>query len=171
MSIQAWGTHWQRNQSITYGKLDLLNRNSLYYKPKEKKKEVLHRGLKWRRVKTHIFYTCSSKLTDWYEAWHVFFILLTSDGLVWIACILVSILTFDNNYNKETSDCSFQNLIINYISTKLLIIHRSNILMPCRKSVRIMWPNIIYMMPLLLTNKYSVSCEIMQYFYDVSVRF
>ena len=33
--------------------------------------------------------------------------------------------------------------------------------------VRIMWPNIIYMMPLLLTNKYSVFCEIMQYFYDV----
>ena len=30
--------------------------------------------------------------------------------------------------------------------------------------VRIMWPNIIYIMPLLLTNKYSVSCEI---FYDV----
>ena len=34
-------------------------------------------------------------------------------------------------------------------------------------NVRIMWPNIIYMMPLLLTNKYSVFCEIMQYFYDV----
>ena len=33
--------------------------------------------------------------------------------------------------------------------------------------VRIMWPNIIYIMPLLLTNKYSVSCEIVQYFYDV----
>ena len=33
--------------------------------------------------------------------------------------------------------------------------------------VRIMWPNIIYMMPLLLTNKYLVSCEIMQYFHDV----
>ena len=33
--------------------------------------------------------------------------------------------------------------------------------------VRIMWPNIICMMPLLLTNKYLVSCEIMQYFYDV----
>ena len=35
------------------------------------------------------------------------------------------------------------------------------------EGVRIMWPNIICMMPLLLTNKYSVSCEIMQYFYDV----
>lgn len=35
------------------------------------------------------------------------------------------------------------------------------------QTVRIMWPNIICMMPLLLTNKYSVSCEIMQYFYDV----
>ena len=34
-------------------------------------------------------------------------------------------------------------------------------------TIRIMWPNIIYMMPLLLTNKYSVSYEIMQYFYDV----
>ena len=33
-----------------------------------------------------------------------------------------------------------------------------------RHTVRIMWPNIIYMMHLLLTNKYSVSCEIMQYF-------
>ena len=35
------------------------------------------------------------------------------------------------------------------------------------KNVRIMWPNIIYIMPLLLTNKYSFSCEIVQYFYDV----
>ena len=35
------------------------------------------------------------------------------------------------------------------------------------KIVRIMWPNIIYIMPLFLTNKYSVSCEIVQYFYDV----
>ena len=30
-----------------------------------------------------------------------------------------------------------------------------------------MWPNIIYIMPLLLTKKYSISCEIVQYFYDV----
>ena len=30
-----------------------------------------------------------------------------------------------------------------------------------------MWPNKIYIMPLLLINKYSVSCEIVQYFYDV----
>ena len=36
-----------------------------------------------------------------------------------------------------------------------------------RKTVRVMWPNIIYIMPLLLINKYSVSCEIVQYFYDV----
>ena len=36
-----------------------------------------------------------------------------------------------------------------------------------RHTIRIMWPNIIYMMHLLLTYKYSVSCEIMQYFYDV----